>query len=55
MLGEHLQAPCSRNLLIRLDLVADLEVLELLEADTALGALAHLRDVFLEMLVEKSF
>ena len=38
------------DLLVGLNDVAHLDVLELLEAETALGALAHLRDVLLVVL-----
>lgn len=41
--------------LVCLDLVVDLEVLEAFEADTALGALAHLHDVLLDVLERVDF
>lgn len=37
------------NLLVSLDLIADLEVLELLKAHTALSALTHFHDIFLDV------
>lgn len=44
------QVPLLLNFFIRLDLIVDLEVLEIREADAALGSLAHLLDVLLDVL-----
>ena len=45
-----LQRPLMLRLLIRLDPIANLEVLPVLERDTALGVLAHGLDVLLLVL-----
>ena len=45
-----LQRPLMLRLLIRLDPIANLEVLPVLERDTALGVLAHGLDILLLVL-----
>src|SRR5690606_23692488 len=47
---RFLQRPLLPHLLVRLHLVADLEVLEVDAPDAAFGALLHLCDVLLAML-----
>jgi hypothetical protein len=44
---SRLEASWRADLLVRLDLVADLKCLEILKPDTALSALPHLGDVLL--------
>lgn len=45
-----LQRPLLRRLLVRLDLVSNVEIFPVLERDTALGILAHGLDVLLLVL-----
>lgn len=45
-----LQLPLLPNLLVRLDLVTDLEPFPSLKTHTTLGTLAHLRNVFFDIL-----
>src|SRR5690606_20383047 len=45
---RHLQRSCNLGALVALDLIADLHVIVVAHADTALGSGAHLGDVVLE-------
>lgn len=48
--SKYLQEPLLNNLLVSLDLIADLEVGEALESNPTLATFLHLRDVFLHVL-----
>lgn len=52
---KPLQLPLLLDDLVCLDLVILLEVLEILEANTTFGTLAHLRNVLLDMLERVDF
>ena len=50
-----LQCSLLLDLLVRLDLIVDLQVLEVFETDTTFGALAHFHDILLDVLERVDF